>query len=63
MDLHAKGTQETIEKGEFLKKFNFDGQVKLAGNELNQNFKWYFLPFDLPLLKNFEGKEFDTFYL
>ena len=57
---HAKGTQETIEKGEFLKKFNFDGQVKLAGNELNQNFKWYFLPLDLPLLKNFEGKEFDT---
>ena len=57
---HAKGTQETIEKGEFLKKFNFDGQVKLAGNELNQNFKWYFLPLDLPLLKDFEGKEFDT---
>ena len=57
---HAKGTQETIEKGEFLKKFNFDGQVKLAGNELNQNFKWYFLPLDLPLLKEFEGKEFDT---
>ena len=56
----AKGTQETIEKGEFLKKFNFDGQVKLAGNELNQNFKWYFLPLDLPLLKTFEGKEFDT---
>lgn len=57
---HAKGTQETIEKGAFLKKFNFDGQVKLAGNELNQNFKWYFLPLDLPLLKTFEGKEFDT---
>ncbi len=57
---HAKGTQETIEKGAFLKKFNFEGQVKLAGNELNQNFKWYFLPLDLPLLKTFEGKEFDT---
>ena len=57
---HTKGTQETIEKGEFLKKFNFEGQVKLAGNELNQNFKWYFLPLDLPLLKTFEGKEFDT---
>lgn len=56
----TKGTQETIEKGEFLKKFNFDGQLKLAGNELNQNFKWYFLPLDLPLLKTFEGKEFDT---
>lgn len=57
---HAKGTQETIEKGAFLKKFNFDGQVKLSGNELNQNFKWYFLPLDLPLLKTFEGKEFDS---
>lgn len=56
----TKGTQETIEKGAFLKKFNFDGQVKLAGNELNQNFKWYFLPLDLPLLKTFEGKEFDS---
>lgn len=56
----TKGTQETIEKGQFLKKFNFDGQVKLAGNELNQNFKWYFLPLDLPLLKTFEGKEFDS---
>ena len=56
----TKGTQETIEKGQFLKKFNFEGQVKLAGNELNQNFKWYFLPLDLPLLKTFEGKEFDT---
>ena len=56
----TKGTQETIEKGEFLKKFNFEGQVKLAGNELNQNFKWYFLPLDLPLLKTFEGKEFDS---
>jgi len=56
----TKGTQEAIEKGEFLKKFNFDGQVKLAGNELNQNFKWYFLPLDLPLLKTFEGKEFDS---
>lgn len=58
--IQTKGTQETIEKGAFLKKFNFDGQVKLAGNELNQNFKWYFLPLDLPLLKEFEGKEFDT---
>jgi len=56
----TKGTQETIEKGQFLKKFNFDGQVKLAGNELNQNFKWYFLPLDLPLLKTFEGKEFES---
>ena len=58
--VNAKGTQESIKEGEFLKKFNFDGQVKLAGNELNQNFKWYFMPLDLPLLKSYEGKEFDT---
>ena len=58
--VNSKGEQETIEKGELLKKFNFDGEVKLAGNELNQNFKWYFMPLDLPLLKSFQGKEFDT---
>lgn len=58
--VHSKGEQETIKEGEFLKKFNFDGQVKLAGNELNQNFKWYFMPLDLPILKSFEGKHFDS---
>ena len=58
--IHSKGSQEMIKEGEFLKKFNFDGQLKLAGNELNQNFKWYFMPLDLPLLKSYEGKEFDT---
>jgi len=58
--VNSKGEQESIEKGELLKKFNFDGEVKLAGNELNQNFKWYFMPLDLPLLKSFQGKEFDT---
>ena len=58
--VNSKGEQETIEKGELLKKFNFDGEVRLAGNELNQNFKWYFMPLDLPLLKSFQGKEFDT---
>ena len=58
--LQSKGNQETINEGELLKKFNFDGQIKLSGNELNQNFKWYFMPLDLPLLKSYEGKEFDT---
>lgn len=58
--INSKGTQESIKEGELLKKFNFDGQIKLAGNELNQNFKWYFMPLDLPLLKSYEGKEFDT---
>ncbi|WP_304343451.1 membrane protein insertase YidC [Chryseobacterium koreense] len=56
---NSKGNQEMIEDGEFLKKFNFDGQVALAGNELNQNFKWYFMPLDLELLKSYEGKNFD----
>ena len=58
--VNTKGTQESIKEGELLKKFNFDGQIKLSGNELNQNFKWYFMPLDLPLLKSYEGKEFDT---
>ncbi len=55
----AKGNQDMIEEGEFLKKFNFNGQVNLAGNEMNQSFKWYFMPLDLTLLKSFEGKNFD----
>jgi len=55
---NSKGSQEMIDEGEFLKKFNFDGQIDLAGNELNQNFKWYFMPLDLPLLKSYD-KNFD----
>ncbi|HMU07441.1 MAG TPA: membrane protein insertase YidC [Kaistella sp.] len=56
---NSRGSQEMIEEGEYLKKFNFNGQVDLAGNELNQDFKWYFMPLDLPLLKSYEGKNFD----
>lgn len=55
---NSNGHQETIDEGEFLKKFNFNGQVDLAGNELNQNFKWYFMPLDLDLLKTYD-KNFD----
>lgn len=55
---NSKGNQDVIEEGEFVKKFNFDGQVELAGNELNQNFKWYFMPLDLKLLKSYD-KNFD----
>ncbi len=55
---NSKGSQDTIEEGEFVKKFNFDGQVDLVGNELNQDFKWYFMPLDLPLLKSYD-KNFD----
>lgn len=55
---NSRGFQDTIEEGEFVKKFNFNGQVDLVNNELNQNFKWYFMPLDLPLLKEY-NKNFD----
>ncbi|KAF5276088.1 hypothetical protein FQR65_LT16500 [Abscondita terminalis] len=55
---NSKGSQETIEKGEYLKRFNYNGQVDLAANELNQDFKWYFMPLDLNLLKSYD-KNFD----
>ena len=35
-------------------------KIKLAGNELNQNFKWY-LPLDLPLLKTLKEKNLIPF--
>ncbi len=54
----SKGSQETIEKGEFLKKFNYNGQVALSGSELNQDFTWYFMPLELPLLKSY-NKNFE----
>ncbi|MEC5394561.1 membrane protein insertase YidC [Bergeyella sp. RCAD1439] len=54
----SHGHQDMIEEGEYLKKFDFNGQVQLAGNELNQDFTWYFLPLDLPLLKSYD-KNFD----
>ncbi len=55
----SKGNQELIEEGEFLKDFSFNGQIANNGGEINQNFSWYFLPLDLPLLKEYEGKNFD----
>ncbi|MGS0749069.1 membrane protein insertase YidC [Halpernia sp. GG3] len=57
---NSKGNQDQPkdEKGEFLKTFTFDGQVKMAGNELNQDFTWYFMPLDLKLLKDY-NKNFD----
>lgn len=58
--VQSKGNQENIEEGEFLKKFNFDGQVQMSGGELNQDFTWYFLPLDLQFLqKNYAGKNFE----
>ena len=54
----SKGFQEAIPEGEYLKKMNYNGQVALAGNELNQDFTWYFMPLDLDLLKSYD-KNFD----
>lgn len=55
----STGNQEMVDEGEFLKKFSYNGQVQMAGSELNQDFTWYFMPLDLPLLKSYEGKNFD----
>ncbi|MCX8526240.1 membrane protein insertase YidC [Chryseobacterium formosus] len=55
---NSKGNQETIEEGEYLKKLNFEGFVSMNGGELNQDFTWYFMPLDLPLLKSYD-KNFD----
>ena len=55
---NSHGSQDMIDEGEFVKKFNFNGQIDLAGGEMNQNFKWYFMPLDLPLLKSYD-KNFD----
>ena len=54
----STGNQDMIEQGEYLKKFSFDGQVPMAGGEISQEFTWYFLPLDLPLLKSYD-KNFD----
>lgn len=55
----SKGYQENIESGEYLKKFNYDGQVAFNGGEFNQDFSWYFMPLDLQLLKSYDNKNFD----
>lgn len=54
----SKGNQEAFEEGEYLKKLNYEGFVQMTGSELNQDFTWYFMPLDLPLLKSYD-KNFD----
>jgi len=54
----SKGNQEAFEEGEYLKKLNYEGFVQMQGGELNQDFTWYFMPLDLPLLKTYD-KNFD----
>ena len=55
---NSTGYQDVIEEGEYLKKLNYKGDVDLVGGELVQDFTWYFLPLDLPLLKEYD-KNFD----
>lgn len=55
----STGSQDYINKGDYLKKFNYNAEINLSVNkELNENFSWYFMPLDLDLLKSY-GKNFD----
>lgn len=55
----STGNQEPLAKGEYLKRFNYKGEVNLsAGKELNESFAWYFMPLELDLLKSYD-KNFD----
>ncbi|MFC6269405.1 membrane protein insertase YidC [Frigoriflavimonas asaccharolytica] len=54
----SKGSQVTVDEGEYLKTLEFSGNVAMNGAELNQDFTWYFMPLDLPLLKEY-NKNFD----
>lgn len=55
---HSKGNQETLTSGEFLKKLNFQGQLKNTNTEFNQDFSWYFMPLDQEILGSY-NKNFD----
>lgn len=56
---NSLGNQEVIEKGQYLKKFNYNGEINLSGNkEFNESFTWYFVPLSLDLLESY-GKNFD----
>lgn len=55
---NSVGHQESIKKGPYLKDYHFDGELQLAGNELKQDFTWYFTPLKLSLLESYEGKNF-----
>lgn len=54
----SKGSQITVDEGEYLKTLEYSANVGMSGSELNQDFTWYFMPLDLPLLKSYE-KNFD----
>lgn len=54
----SRGSQVTVDEGEYLKTLEYSGNVAMNGAELNQDFTWYFMPLDLPLLKSYD-KNFD----
>ncbi|MDO4763314.1 MAG: membrane protein insertase YidC [Flavobacteriaceae bacterium] len=55
----STGNQEIVNKGDYLKRFNYNAEVHLSANkELNENFAWYFMPLQLDLLKSYD-KNFD----
>lgn len=55
----SNGHQDYMDKGEYLKRFSYNGEVDLSVNkELNENFAWYFMPLELDLLKSY-NKNFD----
>ncbi len=54
----STGSQDVLEEGQYLKKFKYSGTVPTQAGEFNQDFSWYFLPLDLPLLKSYD-KNFD----
>lgn len=51
--VNAHGNQEAVEKGKYLKNFNFEGNIKLSQGEIKDNFTFYFLPLDLKKLKSY----------
>ena len=55
----STGSQEPVDKGDYLKTFNYKSEVNLSGNkEFNESFSWYFMPLDLDLLESYD-KNFD----
>lgn len=55
----STGLQEPIEKGDYLKRFEYQSEVNLSANkEFNEDFTWYFMPLEINLLKE-QGKNFE----
>lgn len=52
------GSQEMLENGSYLKKFDVKADIATSGNSFQKNFTWHFMPLDLNLLKSYD-KNFD----